>query len=366
MHRFLGYCALVLTALVAVLTVPTAAAAAAPVRIMALGDSITGSPGCWRALLWRHLQSTGHTNTDFVGTLPAPGCGFAYDGENEGHGGYLATGIANNNQLPGWLGATRPDIVLMHLGTNDIWSNIGTTTILDAYSRLLGQMRASNPAMKVLVAKILPMNPANCAACGRRVVDLDNAIPGWAQAHSTAASPITVVDQWTGFSTSADTVDGVHPNSTTGIQKMESRWYPALTAALGGGSTPTGATVVGGQSGRCLDVTGAGTANGTKLQLWDCNGQSNQAWTFGSAGEIRGGSGRCLDAAGQGTSPGTAVDIWDCTGQANQQWTLNADGSITGRQSGLCLDASGQQTANGTPVALWTCNGQANQRWSRR
>jgi mannan endo-1,4-beta-mannosidase len=28
------------------------AARAAPTRIMALGDSITGSPGCWRALLW--------------------------------------------------------------------------------------------------------------------------------------------------------------------------------------------------------------------------------------------------------------------------------------------------------------------------
>ncbi|WP_233225738.1 RICIN domain-containing protein [Amycolatopsis sp. CA-126428] len=178
--------------------------------------------------------------------------------------------------------------------------------------------------MKGIVAKILPMNPANCSACGRRVVDLDNAIPGWAQAHSTAASPITVVDQWTGFNAAADTVDGVHPNSTTGIQKMESRWYPALTAALGGGSAPAGATLVGVQSGRCLDVVGAGTANGTKVQLWDRNGQ------------------------------------------ANQQWTLNADGSITGRQSGQCLDASGQQTANGTAVALWTCNGQANQRWSRR
>src|SRR4051794_17381045 len=101
-RRFLGYCALVLTALIAGFTVPTTASAAAPVRIMALGDSITGSPGCWRALLWRHLQNTGYTNTDFVGTLPAPGCGFSYDGENEGHGGYLATGIANNNQLPGW------------------------------------------------------------------------------------------------------------------------------------------------------------------------------------------------------------------------------------------------------------------------
>ncbi len=46
MHRFAGYCALVLTALIAVLIVPTTASAATPTRIMALGDSITGSPGC--------------------------------------------------------------------------------------------------------------------------------------------------------------------------------------------------------------------------------------------------------------------------------------------------------------------------------
>ncbi|MEQ0564517.1 cellulase family glycosylhydrolase [Amycolatopsis sp. NEAU-NG30] len=226
-----------LVAACAVVMPAPAGAAAAPTRVMALGDSITGSPGCWRALLWQHLQQTGHTDVDFVGTLPAPGCGVPYDGDNEGHGGFLATGIVRDNQLPGWLAATHPDIVLMHLGTNDVWNNIPASAILDAYTTLLGQMRAANPATKLIVAKIIPMNPANCSACGQRVVELNNAIPAWAQAHSTAASPITVVDQWTGFDTAADTTDGVHPNSTTGIQKMESRWYPALVAALGPSAT---------------------------------------------------------------------------------------------------------------------------------
>lgn len=41
--------------------------------------------GCWRAYLWQKLQQAGIKNTDFVGTLPAQGCGFTYDGENEGH-----------------------------------------------------------------------------------------------------------------------------------------------------------------------------------------------------------------------------------------------------------------------------------------
>src|SRR2546423_1356031 len=79
--------------------------ASTPVRIMPLGDSITGSNGCWRALLWQHLQRSGITNVDFVGSLNNPYCSGSFDPDNEGHGGYLATQIANNNLLPGWLSA---------------------------------------------------------------------------------------------------------------------------------------------------------------------------------------------------------------------------------------------------------------------
>jgi lysophospholipase L1-like esterase len=225
--------ALAAAALSLVVLRPPGAAAAAPVRVMPLGDSITGSPGCWRALLWNRLQSSGHTEVDFVGTLPPQGCGVAHDGDNEGHGGILATTMAAQNQLPGWLSASRPDVVLMHLGTNDVWSNRPTQQILDAFSTLVTQMRASNPAIRILVAKIIPMAPSNCAECGARVVALNNALPGWASARGTAQSPIVVVDQWTGFSTSADTYDGVHPNAA-GDQKMADRWYPALTGVLGG------------------------------------------------------------------------------------------------------------------------------------
>jgi hypothetical protein len=136
--------------------------AAAQTRIMPLGDSITGSPGCWRALLSLDLVNNGYTNIDFVGTFPGPGCGVTYDGDNEGHGCYLATGIVENNQLPGWLSATNPDIVMMFLGTNDTWSSKGTSVILDAFTTLVGQMRANNPNMKILVAQIPPNNYDGC------------------------------------------------------------------------------------------------------------------------------------------------------------------------------------------------------------
>ncbi|MEV4517843.1 cellulose binding domain-containing protein [Dactylosporangium sp. NPDC049525] len=215
------------------LALPAGPAAAAAVRIMPLGDSITGNPGCWRALLWNDLQSGGHTNIDFVGTQPPQGCSVPYDGDGEGHGGALVTAVADQNQLPAWLSASRPDVVLMHFGTNDVWSNRSTDTILAAYSKLVDQMRASNPAMRILVAQIIPMNPSSCTECAARVVALNAAIPAWAASRTTAASPVTVVDQWTGFSTATDTGDGVHPNAT-GDRKIANRWLPAVVRALDG------------------------------------------------------------------------------------------------------------------------------------
>jgi lysophospholipase L1-like esterase len=202
---------------------------------MPLGDSITGSPGCWRAILWNKLQSTGYTHFEFVGTLPSEDCGqppYGFDGAHEGHGGYLVTDVAILNLLPDWLSTTNPDIIMMHFGTNDVWSSISPSTILGTYSILVDQMRENNPNVKILVAQIIPMDPArSCIGCGQRVIELNAAIIDWASDKSTDQSPIIVVDQWTGFDTDTDTYDGVHPNDA-GNQKIADKWYPALTALL--------------------------------------------------------------------------------------------------------------------------------------
>ncbi|WP_433888953.1 RICIN domain-containing protein [Streptomyces sp. CA-111067] len=124
-------------------------------------------------------------------------------------------------------------------------------------------------------------------------------------------------------------------------------------------------TVVGVGSGRCMDVYGGGTVNGSPVDIWDCNGQANQQWSVKSDGTIVGvQSGLCLDAYGQGTTNGTVVTMWSCNGQANQKWTPKPDGTIVGVQSGLCLDVSGAATANGTAVQLYSCNGGSNQEWT--
>jgi hypothetical protein len=127
----------------------------------------------------------------------------------------------------------------------------------------------------------------------------------------------------------------------------------------------TAGRLIGVQSGRCLDITGASQANGTAAELWDCNGGANQTFAPNTAAELRVYGNKCLQARGQGTTAGTTVDISDCTGGDHQKWMLANDGTVVGAQSRLCLDANGQATANGTKVQLWTCNGGANQKWTR-
>ncbi|GAA4192992.1 RICIN domain-containing protein [Microbispora amethystogenes] len=134
----------------------------------------------------------------------------------------------------------------------------------------------------------------------------------------------------------------------------------------GGGNGQQSGTIVGTQSGRCVDVSGGSATNGAQAQLWDCNGQTNQRWTYTSGKQLQVFGNKCLDAYGQGTTNGTQVIIWDCNSQTNQQWNVNSNGTITGVQSGLCLDANAAGTANGTKLILWACNGGNNQKWSLR
>ena len=133
-----------------------------------------------------------------------------------------------------------------------------------------------------------------------------------------------------------------------------------------GSVTRAASELVGNQSNRCLDVPGMSTANNTQLELYDCNGGTNQEFSLTTSGPITVYSGtnqKCLDAYQQKTAPGTPVNIFTCNGGKNQQWTVHPDGAITNNQSGLCLDAYSQGTGNGTKVDLWSCNGGSNQQW---
>lgn len=120
---------------------------------------------------------------------------------------------------------------MMHLGTNDVWNNRSPSEITTAFSKLVDQVRASKSSMKILVAKIIPMNPPSCGECGARVVALNDVIDSWAAGKNSSSSPITVVDAWTGFDTATMTGDGVHPNDV-GNKKLAETWFEPLASAI--------------------------------------------------------------------------------------------------------------------------------------
>jgi endo-1,4-beta-xylanase len=71
---------------------------------------------------------------------------------------------------------------------------------------------------------------------------------------------------------------------------------------------------------KCLDA--AGTGNGAKVQIYSCWGGDNQKWRLNSDGSIVGvQSGLCLDAVGAGTANGTLIQLYSCSNGSNQRWT---------------------------------------------
>jgi non-reducing end alpha-L-arabinofuranosidase len=74
-------------------------------------------------------------------------------------------------------------------------------------------------------------------------------------------------------------------------------------------------------------------------------------------------SAKCVDDNNGSGTPGTKVQMWDCDGNtAAQNWTVNSNGTLT--IAGGCMDITGAKSANGTLIELWTCNGGANQHWT--
>jgi chitinase len=140
-----------------------------------------------------------------------------------------------------------------------------------------------------------------------------------------------------------------------------SRIFNAITS---GGTTtppPAGGGTITGYGGKCVDVAGASSANGTTVDLYTCNGTNAQQWT--ASGSTLQSLGKCLDVASAGTANGSRVQLYDCNGTGAQQWTHSGN-QLVNPASGKCLDATGPSSADGTPLQIWTCTGAANQSWT--
>lgn len=211
--------------------------AGAPVRIMPLGNSITqGEAGhrSYRYELWKMLRRDGF-NVDFVGTMhsnfngdnPEPD----FDQDHEGHWGWRAdqvlTGVPGRGKLSDFLKNTSPDIVLMHLGSNDIFQGDPEDQVISELKDILTILWSSNNHIVILLAQILPV--ANPEITGK-IIRLNREIEKLPAARDSRTR-VLIVDQFDGFDPYKDTYDGVHPNRD-GEMKMAAKWYEALRPVL--------------------------------------------------------------------------------------------------------------------------------------
>jgi hypothetical protein len=124
-------------------------------------------------------------------------------------------------------------------------------------------------------------------------------------------------------------------------------------------------------SGKCLDLPGGVTRDGTAPIQYDCHGGPNQQWSVDAAGDagariVSRMSGKCLGADPNNPAPGGVIVQSPCGAAPRQLWVLsNAENGATLRNAAtlLCLDVPGASNANGTKPVLWTCNGGNNQTW---
>ncbi|EFL03996.1 secreted glycosyl hydrolase [Streptomyces sp. SPB78] len=138
--------------------------------------------------------------------------------------------------------------------------------------------------------------------------------------------------------------------------------FALLTAGLATAAPASASGPLTGVGGKCVDVAGSGTANGTAVQLHGCNGTAAQKWTVASDGSLRA-LGKCLDETGQGTVNGTKLQLWECNGSGAQRWVAESDGHVRNPQSGRYLDVPGGSTADGTRLQIWDRNTNPWQTW---
>ncbi len=202
----------------------------AAVKIMPLGDSITESfPGhaSYRFFLYNQLVQAGY-DVDFVGSLTGVNGGSPlysnFDQNHEGHSGIRTDQIQAN--IVAWANAAKPDIVLLHTGSNDIEQGQSNSSTANEISGLIDNLRSVVPNVKILLAQIIPEN-FNTS----QYPLLNSLIANVASQKNTAQSPVVLVDQYTGFNNAADTFDGIHPDDS-GERKLANKWFDALKTVL--------------------------------------------------------------------------------------------------------------------------------------
>lgn len=147
----------------------------------------------------------------------------------------------------------------------------------------------------------------------------------------------------------------------------------SVLALAGPANADTAQVVRNHVSDGCLAVPNASTANGTGVIQWTCNPLSfdrmwDVDWVSGGNGDRytfkNHNSGKCLAMPNASTANGTQAIQWTCNGSSEQQWIVDSIGRIRNVNSDKCLADPNSSTTNGTEVVQWTCTTNSDQLWT--
>lgn len=218
---------------------------ATQVNIMPLGDSITRGYGTgtqptnpnynygYRLELDTLLTNSNY-NFDFVGGENDGGpSGVVFDFDHEGHGGFRADQIADN--LNGYLTQNPPELILLHIGTNDIAQLNGTSA--NDVDTILEGIDTFDEQITVILALIVDQNPADSQYMVGDVDAFNSNLQAIAQARINNGDKIILVNQNTAINYPADMYDWLHPQ-LSGYNKMANVWFNELDMILPDCTTP--------------------------------------------------------------------------------------------------------------------------------
>lgn len=350
----------------------TAPAHGATIRLMPVGDSITAgfqssTGNGYRAALYNDLIGQGN-QTDFVGSVRD---GTTFDPDHEGHSGYRIDQVAG--LLNGVLANYQPNIVTLHVGTNDLGQNYQVSTAPNRLASMIDQILADVPGVTVVVAQLIPSGNSGTQSL---INTYNNQIPDIVQARVNAGKHVYLVSMST-LTTSDLNSDGIHPNDG-GYQKMADVWYAGAQQVIAKGWV-TNLAFAGVyeiqcvSSGQALDVNGGSTANSAAVIQYPYGGGRNQLWNFiptsnGYYQIKNANSALDMNVSGARTDNTAPIVQYPYGGQGNDQWlpSRQADGSYAfyNRNSGLVLDMPGYSTQQAKQFDQYGANGGSNQHFN--
>ncbi|MFE7131913.1 GDSL-type esterase/lipase family protein, partial [Streptomyces sp. NPDC057638] len=298
---------------------PTPGTTAPRLAVMPLGDSITLGVGSttrrgYRPELATHLAGAA-SSLSFTGSQTDS------DGtRHEGHSGWRIDQLQANIET--WLAQAKPNIITLHIGTNDMNRDHQVSTAPQRLGRLLDQIHAASPDTAIVLATLVP---ATDPAVQARVDAYNKTIPALVSARTSQGRPIVQVSM--GSLTTADLNDNLHPNNA-GYTKMADAFHGGVQTLIRRGwikenvvvdpAPPRRTAVIGDYD---VDINGDGQAD---YLVVDDNG-ATRAWTNTGIGRW---SDQGVVATGSAQWTGEQVRFADINGDQRADYlVLDANGA---------------------------------------